>query len=123
MAKSLKENFKEANHIRHTLMDIAMLTMVAGTVASMAMTGIPIGLADPVGMFASMHIPAMENIGAIGDAFGALGDAFANSTWATGAFFADPHALMGHAAMGHGAAAAAAEPVLSEAGMQLLGAG
>jgi len=121
MADTLKDNFKKANHIRHTIMDIAMLTMVAGTVASMAMTGIPIGLADPVGMFASMHIPSIENVAAIGDAGSALVDAFSNGTWVTDAFMADPHSVMGHAGhAAHGAVSSSA-PVLSETAQQILG--
>lgn len=121
MADSLKDSFKKANHVRHTIMDIAMLTMVAGTIASMAMTGVPIGLADPVGMFASMHIPSVENIAAIGDAGNALAGAFTNGTWMTDAFMADPHALMGHAGHAAHGASVAAEPVLSETAQQILG--
>ena len=91
---SLSETFSKVNHARHILMDVAMLTMVLGSVATLVTTGIPVGPFDIAGMFASMHFPSVDNIMAIGDAFQGVADSAANGTWMTGNFMADPHELM-----------------------------
>lgn len=106
-------------HAAHFMMYATMFTMIAQNLASMAVTGVPIGLLDPVGMLANMHIPSVEGIAALGEAGGALMDAAANGTWVTDSFFIDPHAAIGHA--GHGAAAVATEPVLTDSAREILG--
>ncbi|MFN3700286.1 MAG: hypothetical protein ACK4VI_02035 [Alphaproteobacteria bacterium] len=126
---SLSEKFAKVNHWRHNLMDIAMISVVLGSVATMVTTGIPIGLLDPVGMFASMHIPSIDGIMALGSVFDGAVHAFDNGVLFTDALWTDPHAAMGHSAhaahAGHAMhtahAAAAASPQLSPEALELLG--
>lgn len=128
---SLSQTFKQVNHYRHILMDVAMFS---SAIAAVVATGGAFGLLDPVGIFLNMHIPAMSDLGAIGTF---LSEGYANA--ASGVLFTDAAAGVSvshaaHAASSAAAVSTAAEaahaghemvtsgaPMLSEAGMALLG--
>jgi hypothetical protein len=102
---SLKKAWKTFTHVRHTLMDVSMITFAIGALVA---TGGVVGILDPVSIFLQMHIPSIEHLAAIGDFASTAFENASNGFFMTENAWLDPHSLhAGHAA----AAAAPAAPV------------